>query len=183
LLLFHGGAFVASNQKKVVVRRFDGTVSWGYLGQSGIMQAGKIEMMEPDGRLKSFAVHEIKTISYVRDFNLDDAVDPERVGRKAFLGRPKGDGLWLRITFRDGDHLEGLSSFGLVFLDGLLEDEGIFLTPPELRSNTMRLFIPRQAMASLEVLGALLSSPARAASRKPAGTKTAETAQTELFHE
>ena len=69
--------------------------------------------------------------------------------RKTFLSRPKLDGLWVRLRFRDDDALEGIVSNNL--LD--LLDTGVQLTPPDLHGNVLRMFIPRSALAEMKVLG------------------------------
>jgi len=52
----------------------------------------------------------------------------------------------------------------------------LLLTPPDMRSNTQRIYVPRLAIQSLEVVS-LIGSPAR---RRPAaGAKPEE--QPELF--
>ena len=63
---------MASAQKKVVLRTFDGALAWGYLPQAGLLQAEEIGYIAVDGRLSGQNINDIKTICYVRDFNLDD---------------------------------------------------------------------------------------------------------------
>ena len=152
--------------KKVVIRQFAEGPSWGYLPPSGFLVGEEVVLLLPDGRTKSFLLHTIKLIAYVRDFNLDDAVDPERIGRKTFLGRPRGEGLWLRIGFRDDDQIEGLASFDVGFVDMLVEDRGVMLFPPDGRGNTQKIFVPRAAMHSVELLGAITSPGKRAAAER-----------------
>jgi len=166
-------------QKKVVVRRSGGVLAWGYLPQNGFVSDGRVELIEVDARAKLIDLSEIQTISYVRDFNLDDAVDPERLGRRAFTVRPKSEGLWVRLEFRELAPLEGQISFDVGFIDSLLEDRGIFLTPPDGRSNALRVFVPRTSIRGLEVLG-WVSSPARKLAEKTA-KQIALAAQAGLF--
>ncbi|SEF66535.1 hypothetical protein SAMN05421819_0747 [Bryocella elongata] len=154
-------------RKKVVIRQFDAGPSWGYLPPAGFVEGDAVVLLLPDGRTKPLQLNTIKLIAYVRDFNLDDANDPERLGRKTFLGRPRGEGLWLRIGFPDDDQLEGLTSFDLGFLDMLLEDRGLLLSPPDGRGNTQKIFVPRSAIRSLELLGAI-SSPSKRVSAERA---------------
>jgi hypothetical protein len=172
---------MAPAQKKVVLRSLSNELAWGYLPQGGFLQDSNINLMAVDGRLTTFPINTLKQIAYVRDFNLDDKVDPERLGRPAFLARPRGDGLWLRLTFLDDQTLEGLAPSDLTFADALLDDRGIFLTPPDPRSNTLRLFVPRSALKSLEVLG-VVTSPSRRFAAKPKSRQTPDT-QTRLFGE
>jgi len=131
----------------------EGEVSWCYLPQSGFVAGDKVEALDISGRAISFELNEIKTIAYVKDFNLDDAVDPEKMGRRSFLGRPRASGLWLKVEFRDGDFLEGLAHFEVQFMDVCVVDRGLRMAPPDARSNTQIVFVPRAAMASVEVLG------------------------------
>jgi hypothetical protein len=166
---------MAGAQKKVVVRMRDGKVAWGYLPQSQMLQSDQVALMGVDGRVNSIAFNEILMISYVRDFNLDDPVDPERLGRRSFLARPRGEGLWVRLGFPDQSLLEGLMPLDLGFLETVLEDQGIFLTPPDGRSNVLRVFVPRRALQSLEVLGWVTAPSKRAAAKeagKPASRKS-----------
>ena len=156
-----------SARKKVIVRWFEGRLTWGYLPQTGLAGETGVALMQADGRIETIPFSAIKTIAYVRDFNLDDHDQPERLGRRSFPARPRGDGLWVRLRLLDGDVYEGLANLDLSFLDSLVEDSGLFLTPPESRSNTQRLFIPRPAIASMEVLGLILSPARRLAARKP----------------
>ena len=135
---------MAASQKKVVVRRTDGRVAWGYLPQSGLLHQDQVALMGVDGRVNTIAFREIQMISYVRDFNLDDPLDPERLGRRSFAGRPRGEGLWVRLGFQDDSLLEGLMPLDLRFLETVLEDQGVFLTPPDGRSNVLQVFVPRR---------------------------------------
>lgn len=169
---------MAGSQKKVVVRSFGGELAWGYLPGSGFLSGDEVALMDPAGRVKSIFISDIQWIAYVRDFNLDDRSEPERMGRRTFLGRPRTGGLWLRLRLRDDAVIEGLSEFDLGALEGLLEDRGLMLSPPDGRGNTLRLFVPRAAMQAVEVLGWVSSAP------KPARkAKEAEEGQPGLFGE
>jgi hypothetical protein len=161
---------MAPAQKKAVLRSFANVLTWGYLPQTGFLHENQIQLMTVDGRLTPISISILKLIAYVKDFNLDDPVDPERIGRRVFPARPRGDGLWVRLTLRDNEVLEGLASLDLAFLDSLVNDQGLFLTPPDLRSNTQRLFIPRPALTSIEVRG-FVTSPSRRSSLSSRPTK------------
>jgi hypothetical protein len=169
---------MALAQKKVIVREFEGGLTWGYLPAAGFVEARELVMMEVDGRAKRIPMAEVKFVCFVRDFNRDDAADPERMGRRTFQRRPRGDGIWIKLTLRDGDALEGLANMDLLQLDALVDDGGLFLTPPELKSNVLRVFVPRSAMAEMEVLG-MVTAP----SKRVAARKVVEEAQVGLFGE
>jgi hypothetical protein len=171
---------MGSALKKVVVRRFEGGVAWGYLPQEGLRAGDGVDLMGVDGRSNPIAVNAIKMIAYVRDFNLDDKDEPERMGRRAFPGRPRGDGVWLRLRFLDGDTLEGLADVGLGFLETAMVDGGLFLTPPDTRGNTLRVFVPRAALAGMEVLG-WVTAPSKAKKAGKAAGREERGAQPGLF--
>jgi hypothetical protein len=168
-----------SSRKKVIVRRFTGDALPGYLPAAGFLREGSLDLLDLSGRIVPLPLGDIKTVSYVRDFNLSDARDPERLTRRAFLARPRSEGLWLRLTFRSGDLLEGLAPTDRSLIDALADDAGLFLTPPDTRSNTQRLYIPRVAIAELQLL-AVITTP----SRKPAPAErpAKDALQDELFH-
>ncbi len=178
---------MASAHKKVIVRRFLGDILPGYLPVNNFVRHDALALLDLDGRVSSIPLTDVKYVSYVRDFNLNDTTNPERLSRRTFLARPRTEGLWMRIVFRttgstpqdarSPDLLEGLASPDLTLLDDLLTDAGLHLTPPDVRSNTQRIFVPRSSIAALEVL-AVITSPSR---RKPVAA-AADTLQDELFH-
>lgn len=163
---------MAPAQKKVILRSFTNQLAWGYLPPSDFLRANEIPLMATDGRLTPIPLKTLKRIAYVRDFNLADKLDPERIGRLTFPARPRGDGLWLRLTFTDDEILEGLSTLDLAFADALLHDQGLFLTPPDPRSNTLRLFVPRLALQRVETLGYVTAPSLRLAAQRAAQTGT-----------
>jgi hypothetical protein len=163
----------------VIVRRFSGDAIPGYLSHASFVRNDSLDLLDLSGRILSLPLSDIKTVSYVRDFNLSDTQNPERLTRRTFLARPRSEGLWVRLTFRTGDLLEGLAPTDRTLLDGLSDDAGLFLTPPDTRSNTQRIYVPRAAIADLQLL-AVITTPSR---RQPLADKPAkETLQDELFH-
>jgi hypothetical protein len=76
--------------------------------------------------------------------------------RKTFTSRPRSEGLWVRLRFKDNEVLEGLMPADL--LQSL--PEGYLVNPPDQRSNTQRIFVPRTALDSLTVL-AVIGAPRR----------------------
>jgi hypothetical protein len=170
---------MSTSRKKVIVRRFSGDTLPGYLAPAGFVRNQSVDLLDLSGRILSLPLDDIKTISYVRDFNLSDPANPERLTRRAFLARPRSEGLWLRMTFRSGDLLEGLAPTDRSLLDSLADDQGLFLTPPDTRSNTQRLYVPRAAITDLQLL-AVITTPSR---RQPLpAAATEQSLQDELFH-
>jgi hypothetical protein len=170
---------MSNSRKKVIVRRFSGDTLPGYLPHVSFVRNGSLDLLDLSGRILTLPLADIKTVCYVRDFNLADTQNPERLTRRAFLARPRSEGLWLRLTFRSGDLLEGLAPTDRSLIDALADDAGLFLTPPDTRSNTQRLYVPRAAITELQLL-AVITTPSRrpAAADRPAK----ENLQDELFH-
>jgi hypothetical protein len=158
----------ASTHKKVVLVFADRKTQRGYLNPVRLGQLDPIDLLTPDGEHMEVPLAKIRSIYFVRDFS--DDFEPER---KAFLSRPKLDGLWVRLRFNDGDTLEGVIPNDLL---SLLEN-GLQITPPDLNSSTDRIFVPRSALYELTVLGVV-----GIARRKPAAAAAAA-AQPRLFNE
>ena len=149
---------MASGRKPVIVRKFtrDWTAGWArpYFGQN----APELEILDQGGKVLQMPWESIKWVCYVRDFNMSsmDQSNPERLLHKRFAVRPRTAGLWLRMTLLDGDELEGLAANDRSLVDGA----GLLLTPPDMRSNTQRIYVPRLAIQTLEVVN-LIGAPAR----------------------
>src|ERR1700675_4024980 len=94
---------LASTHKEVVVLLPDRTSVKGYLNAAGLGRMETIDLLTPDGEHRSIELNEVKSIPFVREFV--DSFSPER---KVFLSRPKLDGLWVRLRFRDEDVMEGI---------------------------------------------------------------------------
>ena len=157
----------ASTHKKVVIELGDKSALRGYLNPSRLAAADSLDLLTQDGEHQEIPLPKVRAVYFVRD--LEEGFAPER---KAFLSRPKLDGLWVKVRFRDDATLEGVIPNDLL---GFL-DKGLHLTPPDLNSNTDRIYIPRPAIAELTVLGVV-----GVARRKPAAAAAA--AQPRLFNE
>jgi hypothetical protein len=144
----------SSTLKKVVVEAMDRTTVQGYLDPSRLSPSETPDLLTTEGEHRQLLLKDVRAIYFVRDFSEDHA--PER---KAFLSRPKLDGLWVRLRFHDNETLEGIFSNDLL----ALLDSGVQITPPDLYGSTVRIFVPRTALAEMTVLGVV-----GAARRKPA---------------
>ena len=158
----------ASTHKKVVVELLDKQALRGYLSPTRLGQADPIDVLSPDGEHEQISLAKVRAVYFVREFS--DDFEPER---KAFLSRPKLDGLWVRLRFTDGDILEGVVPNDLLSL----LDKGLQITPPDLNSTTDRIFVPRGALSEVTVLGVV-----GIARRKPAAA-AATANQPRLFTE
>lgn len=126
------------------MRRFDREALIGFVGLQTFCQPSGIELLKPEGDVTIVPYSEIKTVCFVRDF--DAAREP--LEGKLFLTRPKMEGLWARMQFRDGQLLDGILTNNLLLLDS----QGFTFTPPEPYSNNQRVFVPREALLTMEIL-------------------------------
>jgi hypothetical protein len=135
-----------STHKKVVVRKMDRDSLHGYLAPSHFVHEGKLELLNTAGNVVAIDLHDIKVVYFVREFG-----EGESLPRKTFTTRPRTEGLWVRLKFKDNETIEGLMPNDLS--SNLAE--GFLINPPDLRSNTQRMFVPRSALESLTVLAVI----------------------------
>ncbi len=163
----------ASTSKKVTIIRFDREPLAGYVNPAVFLQPAGVELLTAAGAVISVPYAEVKSVRFVKEFPSGKGI-PER---QAFQTRPKSEGLWVRMHFRDGDCLEGILPNNLL----QLESSGFTVAPPE-TSNTQKVYVPRTALAGIQVLGVIGSPLSRkrtkaAAERRQIGLF--ETAPTE----
>ncbi len=139
---------MGNQRKPVIVRKFSRDWCAGYADQNPGQNREAMELLDTGGKVLTLSWEQVKWVCYVRDLNGGDPQNPERLLHKRFTVRPRTSGVWLRMTLTDGDELEGLAANDRTLVDGA----GLLLTPPDTRSNTQRIFVPRQAIQSLEVV-------------------------------
>ena len=162
----------ASTSKKVVVLLLTRKAVRGYVNPAQLGRSETIDLLTTDGEQESLKLADVKAVYFVREFK--DPFEPER---KTFLSRPKLDGLWVRLRFRDEDAMEGIVANNL--LD--LLDTGVRLTPPDLHGNVLHMFVPRTALAEMKVLGVV--GVARRTTRATREIGAVIEAQSKLFSE
>jgi hypothetical protein len=138
-----------STHKKVIVRKADRDTVNGYVSPAHFVHDGKLELLNTAGNVVGIELADIKCVFFVREFG-----DSDSLPRKTFTTRPRSEGLWVRIKFKDGELLEGLMPNDL----SLTTAEGFLINPPDLRSNVQRMFVPRTALESLNVLAVIGAS-------------------------
>lgn len=119
--------------------------------------------MGRDAQLAVIPYGDVRAVYFVR--NLDIELDARE--RKVFSSRPKLDGLWVRMKLRDNEMLEGVMPNNLL----MVGEYGLTVTPPDANSNVQRIFVPREALEELTVVG-VIGSPMRRPRKKralPAG--------------
>jgi hypothetical protein len=148
-------------RKPAIVRKFSRDWVAGYVPPDPVQDGSELEVLDPAGKIIHFNWDQIKWICYLRDLGAaaNDPANPERLLQKKFRTRPRTIGVWVRITLADHDLLEGIVANDA----SLIQGSGLMLTPPDTRSNTQRIFVPRQAIEALEVVGLIGSSEKRRA--------------------
>jgi hypothetical protein len=147
-----------STKKKALIRRFQRETLAGYVSSVTFLEPGGVDLLSSDGLVTMVPFDEIKTVAFVRDFDL-----PEDQERQVFHTRPKMAGLWVSFRFRDGEVMEGILPNNLL----QIEHHGFAVVPPDPYGNRQRVFIPRAALQSVEILG-VVGSPLKKRKAKPA---------------
>src|ERR1700733_13475933 len=132
-----------STHKKVIVRKHDRDSISGFLAPADLVVDGKLELLNTSGNVVAIDLRDIKAVFFVREFS-----DTDLMLRKTFTTRPRTEGLRGRLKFKDSEVLEGILPNDLTQNPA----EGFLMNPPDLRSNTQRVFVLREALASLPVL-------------------------------
>ena len=157
-----------STHKKVIVRKMDRDSINGHVAPSNFIREGKLELLNTAGNVVAIDLRDIKGVYFVREFG-----DSESLTRKTFTSRPRTEGLWVRLKFKDNEVLEGMMPNDL----SLTTAEGFLINPPDLRTNTQRIFVPRTALESLTVLAVI------GATRRHRKGVPSDTRQVQLFGE
>jgi len=158
---------MSSTHKKVIVRKHDRDSLNGYVAPADFVADGKLELLNTAGNVVGIDLRDIKAVFFVREFS-----DTDPLLRKTFATRPRTEGLWVRLKFKDNDVIEGMLPNDLTQNPA----EGFLMNPPDLRSNTQRIFVPRFAVTSVTVLAVI-----GAARRRRKGGAVTDTRQVTLF--
>ena len=150
---------MASTHKRVIVRKLDRDSVPGYIAAEEFLVGGKVELLNTAGNVILIDLSEVRGVYFVRDF-----ADSNSLQRKTFTTRPRVEGLWVQLRFRDAEVLEGLMPNDLT----LIRSEGFFLNPPDTRGNAQRIFVPRSALSKMTVLAVIGSTTKR---RRQTGTE------------
>ncbi len=160
-----------TTNKRVLLARFDRETLAGFIQTPFGFGAESIELLSPEGTVVQVPYSETKVICFVRDFEAGETWRDHR----AFSTRPKSAGLWVRLLFRDGDSVEGMLANNLL----LVESAGFSIIPPDPTFQNQRLFVPKAALADVQVLG-VIGSPLK---RRPAKKVDEDQGQLQMFEE
>jgi hypothetical protein len=136
---------MSSTHKKVVIRKLNRDTLSGYVGSEFIVE-DRVEVLNTSGNVVQIDLADIKGVFFVREFG-----DSEAPARKTFASRPRSEGLWVRMRFRDNEVMEGMMPNDLAQVSPV----GFFVNPPDTRSNTQRIFVPRTALTEIKVLAVI----------------------------
>ena len=150
---------VSAANKKVLIARFDRAPLQGFVQTPEGLRSDALELLTPEGTLIEVPYTETKAVCFVRDF--ENAESWKR--NRSFAARPKSPGLWVKLQFRDGDTLEGLIPNNLL----QVEAAGYSVVPPDPSFQNQRVFVPKEALESVQVLG-VIGSPLRRRAREAA---------------
>ncbi len=114
----------------------------------------------------------VKAVFFVRSFE----GNPDRAERKVFRSRPRLAGLWVRLTFKDTEVLEGLLPNNLLEIDPL----GYMVTSPDVYSNNVRFFVPRSALTEMEIIGVISDGVVRRMSQRAAQARVNLTSEHQI---
>jgi len=161
-----------STHKKVILETFEGERHAGYVNPRTFDRSEGFELLDAGGQLRQFPWKTVKIGWFVRDW--DGPVRPEQT---TFRRRPRLEGLWVRLRFRDEEILEGMLVNDLLHVS----EHGHLITPPELSGNHQKAFVPRAALAEMEVLAVI---PNRGEHHRRRRVRTPEVSrQPSLFEE
>lgn len=151
----------------MLVSRFDREPLSGFVNPQSYLRAEGLELLSQDGTIGVIPYEEVKLVCFVRDFQQGEP----RKELRLFTTRPKMEGLWIRLRFRDGDAMDGVLANNLL----QLESYGFSVIPPDPGFQNQRVFVPKAALSGVQVLG-VIGSPLRIRKTKPAAKE-----QIELF--
>jgi hypothetical protein len=154
-----------STTKKVLVTRFEREPLAGFVNPQSYLQPDGLELLSQSGAVSMVPYLDVKFVCFVRDFQQGEP----RKELRLFTTRPKMAGLWVRMHFRDGDAMDGMLANNLLQLDTY----GVSVIPPDPGFQNQRVFVPKTALSTVQVLG-VVGSPLRLRKVKPTAKEQLE---------
>ncbi len=135
--------------KKAMVYRFERETLAGFVDSGNSFEGNQVQFLNREGVVQHLPVEQVKLICFVREW-----LDILPWARSHYAARPRQQGLWVRLRFRDGDTVEATMPNNI----GVLDPIAIVVSPPEPAIGVQKVLIPRLALESFEVLG-VVGSP------------------------
>jgi len=142
----------------VLVTRFDREPLSGFVNPQTYLLADGFELLSQSGAVSVIPYGEVKLVCFIRDFQQGEPSKELRL----FSTRPKMEGLWIRMRFRDGEAMDGMLPNNLLQLDSV----GFSVIPPDPGFQNQRVFVPKTALTGVQVMG-VVGSPLRIRKAKP----------------
>lgn len=142
--------------------RFERETLTGFVNPQTFLTPEGMELLTTTGNITVLPFGDVKFVCFVRDFHQGEP----RQEMRLFTTRPKQEGLWVRMRFRDSDEMDGILANNLL----AVESAGFTVIPPDPGYQNQRLFVPKAALSAIQVLG-VIGSPlttGRARKKPPA---------------
>ena len=97
------------------------------------------------GRGVNVPTESLKALFFVKSFD----GDPAYAETKFFNPAPKIEGLWVHLTFSDGETTEGIVSNNIAFVN----EDGFLMKPPDPHSNNQAVYVLKSALTHFRVVG------------------------------
>jgi len=148
----------STQEHKIVIRVCSGEVIKGYVELGEDLEPAALFQDLKGAALRTIAVkslgskatldislRNIKSVFFVRSFR----GDPGRKDLRFYANGPEVGKIWAEIRFRDNEVLEGLIENSAQYL---LED-GFIVRPTDTGSNSLLIYVNKEAIESFRVLG------------------------------
>jgi hypothetical protein len=132
-----------------MVYRFEREPLSGFVDSVNPVEGSFVQFLNREGVVQNLPIEQIKMICFVRDW-----LDIPPYARGQYAVRPRQQGLWIRLRFKDGESIEATMPNNL----GVLDPLALIITPPEPATGVQKMLIPRTALEAFEVLG-VVGSP------------------------
>ncbi len=104
-----------------------------------------INIKSPAGRDVKVPIDTLKALFFVKELDGDSAY----AETKFFTSGPTIEGLWVHLTFTDGEMTEGIVSNNLAFVN----EPGFLMKPPDPHSNNNAVYVLKSALTHFRVVG------------------------------
>ena len=135
----------SSTAKRLILYRFDRPPVEALVHADAYLLDDGISLMSLDGNVQVIDYKNVKALCFASEGAPADLFRAQT----SFERRPKTAGLWASFRFRDEDVLEGVLPHNLLEWPA----QGYFLTPPRSNAFRQRVFLPRQAVLEIAMLG------------------------------
>jgi len=97
------------------------------------------------GRKHIVPLSSLKAMFFVKSFH----GNPQYSEIKFFDSEPRIEGLWVHLTFTDGERTEGVIHNSLSFLN----EAGFLMKPPDPNSNNQAVYVLKESLTIFRVVG------------------------------